>query len=98
MKTPLSVLCRFAVVAAGLAAPLAAQTAPAVVAAAKKDEVISLSVFEVTNSRDIGYQSSNAAEATRMNTPIENTRTPFSRAMFCAPLMVRKSATCSSGT
>ena len=72
MKTPLSVLCRFAVVAAGLAAPLAAQTAPAVVAAAKKDEVISLSVFEVTNSRDIGYQSSNAAEATRMNTPIEN--------------------------
>src|SRR5688572_1991576 len=37
-----------------------------------KDEPAVLSVFEVTTSRDIGYQSTNAAEATRMNTPIEN--------------------------
>src|SRR5215208_1806098 len=36
------------------------------------EEKIVLSVFEVTTSKDIGYQSSNAAEATRMNTPIEN--------------------------
>ena len=31
-----------------------------------------MSVFEVTTSKDIGYQSANAAEVTRMNTPIEN--------------------------
>ena len=31
-----------------------------------------MSVFEVTTSKDIGYKSTNAAEATRMNTPIEN--------------------------
>lgn len=51
-----------------------AQTAaptPAATAAANA-EPVSLSVFEVTTSRDIGYQSTNAAEATRMNTPIEN--------------------------
>lgn len=35
-------------------------------------EPVTLSVFEVTTSRDIGYQSANAAEATRMDTPIEN--------------------------
>src|SRR5262245_51902699 len=52
---------------------LSAQTAPAGnVAAAKQEEPVSLSVFEVTTSKDIGYQSTNAAEATRMNTPIEN--------------------------
>jgi outer membrane receptor protein involved in Fe transport len=33
---------------------------------------VQLSVFEVTTSKDIGYQSTNAAEVTRMNTPIEN--------------------------
>ncbi|MBI5381792.1 MAG: TonB-dependent receptor plug domain-containing protein [Opitutae bacterium] len=37
-----------------------------------KDDSIVLSVFEVTTSKDVGYQSSNAAEATRMNTPIED--------------------------
>jgi iron complex outermembrane receptor protein len=40
--------------------------------AAAEFEPVSLSVFEVTTSRDIGYQSTNAAEVTRMNTPIEN--------------------------
>src|ERR1051326_4667390 len=36
------------------------------------EEAVQLSIFEVTTSRDIGYQSTNAAEATRMDTPIEN--------------------------
>jgi outer membrane receptor protein involved in Fe transport len=43
-----------------------------VAASAQSEDPISLSVFEVTTSRDIGYQSTHAAEATRMNTPIEN--------------------------
>lgn len=45
-----------------------AQTAPAAVAA--NQDVTTLSAFEVTTSRDIGYQSTNSAEVTRMNTPI----------------------------
>jgi iron complex outermembrane recepter protein len=36
------------------------------------DGVVSLSVFEVTTTNDIGYQSTNAAEATRMDMAIEN--------------------------
>jgi len=76
MKTsPLSAL-RTVVSLAGLATTLAAQTTPApaaaAVAAAKNDEAISLSAFEVTTNRDVGYQSTNAAEATRMDTPLEN--------------------------
>lgn len=35
-------------------------------------DIIELSPFEVSTSRDIGYQSTNAAEVTRMNTPIED--------------------------
>lgn len=53
--------------------PLAAQTAPASTAPtamSQNDNPVQLSVFEVTTSRDIGYLSTNAAEATRMNTPI----------------------------
>jgi len=57
--------------ACGLAAHAFAQTAPATRSAAK-DDPVQLSVFEVNTSKDIGYQSSNAAEVTRMNTPIEN--------------------------
>jgi iron complex outermembrane recepter protein len=45
-----------------------AQTVPT--ARPAPDEVTKLSAFEVTTSRDIGYQSSNSAEVTRMNTPI----------------------------
>ena len=41
-------------------------------ASVPKEEAVQMSVFEVTTSKDIGYKSSNAAEATRMNTPIEN--------------------------
>ena len=47
-------------------------TPPPSAAPVKNDEVISLSVFEVTTTGDLGYQSANAAEATRMNTPIED--------------------------
>ena len=52
-----------------LAARTTAQSAPSV---AVKDETVQLSVFEVTTTRDIGYKSTNAAEATRMDTPLEN--------------------------
>ena len=55
----------------GLAA-LHGQTAPAPSRPAAPGDPVQLSVFEVTTSKDIGYQSANAAEATRMNTPIEN--------------------------
>lgn len=54
-----------------LASTLSAQPAPSTRSVAE-EEPISLSVFEVTTSGDIGYQSTNAAEVTRMNTPIEN--------------------------
>jgi len=63
------------VVTAGLAAgilfatPGTAQTVPS---NPVRDETVQLSVFEVTTSRDIGYKSTNAAEATRMDTPLEN--------------------------
>lgn len=36
------------------------------------EQSVKLSVFEVTTSGDVGYLSTNAAEATRMNTPIKN--------------------------
>ena len=52
-----------------------AQTTPAAPSAAAsvpKEEPVQLSVFEVTTSKDIGYQSTNAAEVTRMNTAIED--------------------------
>jgi iron complex outermembrane receptor protein len=62
--TPWLLLC-----AAG---PLLAQTPAAPSASAAQEAPIALSVFEVTTARDIGYLSTNAAEATRMDTPIEN--------------------------
>ena len=77
LSTPSRAL-RFLAITAGLATFAAAQpAAPATVpsslaAPADAGEPVSLSVFEVTTSRDIGYQSANAAEVTRMNTPIEN--------------------------
>ena len=56
------------------AARVSAQTTPGAPAqpAPAKEPVLQLSVFEVTTSKDDGYQSPNAAEVTRMNTPIEN--------------------------
>lgn len=58
--------------AAALTAPAAsAQVAPAAKPPADS-EAVQLSVFEVTTTKDIGYQSSNAAEVTRMDTPISD--------------------------
>ena len=53
-------------------APLAAQTTQPPAGAGTTDEPITLSAFEVTTSQDVGYQSTNAAEVTRMNTKLEN--------------------------
>ena len=53
------------------ASSLPAQTTPTPRPAAAVDPVL-LSIFEVSTSRDIGYQSTNAAEVTRMNTPIQD--------------------------
>ena len=54
-----------------LASPAVAQTTPAPASRPElSSEVTTLSAFEVTTSRDIGYQSSNSAEVTRMNTAI----------------------------
>lgn len=73
MNTPPQVRLVMCAVAAGLATSLIGQTArppaPAQEASAAT-EVVELSVFEVTTSKDIGYVSTNAAEATRMNQPI----------------------------
>jgi iron complex outermembrane receptor protein len=57
------------------AAKLSAQAvagSPESAAKQASDETLHLSVFEVKTSSDIGYQTMNAAEATRMNTPIED--------------------------
>ena len=56
-------------VAAHRAAAQAAST-PAASRPAAPGEAVQLSAFEVTTSKDIGYQSSNSAEVTRMNTAI----------------------------
>jgi len=69
MKSP-SLALAGAGVAAGLVA-LHGQTAPPPAAPpAAREEAVRLSAFEVTTSKDIGYQSTNAAEVTRMNTAI----------------------------
>ncbi len=57
-----------------VASTLCAQTSPTPAAASRAagNEPVQLSAFEVTTERDIGYQSTNAAEVTRMDMPIEN--------------------------
>lgn len=74
MKPPrrvLPVLCTSVLL--GVFSPAAwAQVTPPATPAIAAEEAVQLSVFEVTTSRDIGYKSTNAAEATRMNTPIED--------------------------
>lgn len=50
------------------ATPANAGSAPTT--AARDEEVVTLSAFEVTTSSDVGYQSMHSADATRMNTPI----------------------------
>lgn len=68
-QNPLKLCCAAALVAA---VGLRSQTVASTPANSPRGETVQLSVFEVTTSRDIGYQSTNAAEATRMNTPIED--------------------------
>ncbi len=55
-----------------LATTASAQTAPAPATprSPAPGETVQLSAFEVTTTNDIGYQSTNAAEVTRMNTAI----------------------------
>ena len=48
-----------------------APAAPAAAAAAS-DETVRLSQFDVTADHDVGYRSMNSADATRMNTPLED--------------------------
>lgn len=62
---------RFCVYAATLVASrsLLAQDTPPV---PTQDEVVKLSIYEVNTSKDVGYQSPDAAQATRMNTPIQD--------------------------
>ncbi len=65
---------RWAICAAlGFAAalPLRAQSTPDVTAA-KADEVITLSPFQVTQSQDKGYQATSAMSGTRLNTKLED--------------------------
>ena len=71
MKAPALVrfLPRLNVLGGALALPLSAQVAPPAPATPSAPPV-ELSVFEVTSARDIGYQSTHAAEVTRMNTAI----------------------------
>jgi iron complex outermembrane receptor protein len=52
--------------------PIRAQTTTAPAGGPAREEPVRLDVFQVTTSGDAGYISTNAAEATRMNTPIEN--------------------------
>lgn len=61
-----------AVILMASALPSSAQTAPTAAASTARatGETVQLSVFEVTTTKDIGYQSSNSAEVTRMNTAI----------------------------
>lgn len=72
-KDRLSFAAAFALLSAGMtfAQTTAAPASPATTLPTR-DETLELDVFTVTTSSDIGYQSTNAAEATRMNTPIEN--------------------------
>ncbi len=51
-----------------LAAPLSAQTAPAPVAPANDEEIVKLSPFEVSASKDVGYQALETLAGTRIRT------------------------------
>ncbi len=68
--TPSFRIARWCALAVSAALPLAAQTAPAAARPAADSPPVELSAFEVTSNRDVGYQSTNAAEVTRMNTAI----------------------------
>lgn len=51
---------------------LQAQTQPAQTAAPDDSEIVKLSAFEVTTSRDVGYRATNSIAGTRTNTPIKD--------------------------
>jgi outer membrane receptor protein involved in Fe transport len=55
---------------ARLAAQAAGGTAPNASAKPSDEDVVRLNVFDVTESRDVGYISTNAESATRLNVPI----------------------------
>lgn len=61
---------RLLAVVSSAAGAVIAQTSAPVSNQWPDDERVKLSVFEVSTSKDIGYQSTNAAEVTRMNTSI----------------------------
>jgi outer membrane receptor protein involved in Fe transport len=67
-RVPRIIAAILSIVATGLAQNVPASSVPG----PAKDEAVQMSVFEVSTSKDIGYQSANAAEVTRMNTPIQN--------------------------
>ena len=66
--------CFTAAASLTLAVALSAQTAstPPAAGTAAKEEPVQLSQFEVTANQDIGYRSTNSANATRMNTALED--------------------------
>jgi outer membrane receptor protein involved in Fe transport len=51
---------------------LQAQTQPAAAAAPEDGEIVTLSAFEVTTDRDVGYRATNSIAGTRTNTPIKD--------------------------
>jgi outer membrane receptor protein involved in Fe transport len=67
---PLAALCLAPVTYAQTATP--ASTQKTATTAKEVDEPITISTFEVTTKRDIGYLSTNAAQVTRMDTSIED--------------------------
>jgi len=52
--------------------PLAAQTSPAQAAPAQEQEIVVLSPFEVTSSRDTGYQATETLAGTRIRTDLKD--------------------------
>lgn len=64
---PLSSATWLSALAALVAAPLSAQTVP------EKESVITLSSFEVTSDRDVGYTASSALAGGRIDAPLKET-------------------------
>jgi outer membrane receptor protein involved in Fe transport len=66
--------CSTAAASLSLVVTAIAQTppAPSTTGPTVKEEPVQLSQFDVTADQDVGYRSTNSAEATRMNTPIED--------------------------
>jgi hypothetical protein len=80
-KNPAARLIVTLLATAAFLQPANAQTAPLRPPAATEDAV-RLSAFEVSISRDVGYPSANAAEASRTTIPIEHLRGRFRGTLF----------------